>query len=289
MKITKPIIALLLGFCVWVSCNNDNTLDNGPQTNPADKRYQIMMQGDTAVYHTVVEYLLEDNSKDYTKEDITKIIFSYPLFDSFPKKVIKDSLNQTIKNITLRNAIDGIVYQNIQDCMEEFINDYRSLKKDMKDFGLPYNLNWFLDFKIDILLNAPSLMSLKIHKLEFTGGAHANPWAAYMSIDLRSGKQIALNEILLPNSDSILLVLGEKYFRQSTGLSVDTNLMETHYEFSTGNFKLPDNFSIGKTGLFFHYNTYELGPYSMGSLSFEIPYHELIGIIDRKMLVLIEN
>lgn len=288
MKINSPIIALLLGFCVWVSCSNDNTVENGETnlTNPADIRYQIMMQGDTALYHIEEVYKLEDNSKDYQKENITKIIFSYPLIDSFKIPSIKDSVNLLIKNTTLTNAIDGIIYKTLQDCMEEFISDYKSLKKEMKDFGLPYNLNWFLEFKIDVLFNSPSLMSLRINKLEFTGGAHANPWTGYISIDMRTGKKVNLDELLLNPNDTILLALGEKYFRKSTGLSPDTNLLETHYEFNTGSFKLPDNFSVGKTGLSFHYNTYDLGPYSMGTLSFEIPYHELIAMIDKKRVLL---
>ena len=289
MRQLGAISSLVFCLTMFVACVNEASHPNSEQADKlrqAQFAHQLSTDGDTAYYSIQVDYKLGDGSDDYKKKDITKIVLSYPFIDSFSNKTIKDSINTTIRNILLQDVVGEIAYQSLEERMNEFVVDYKVYKKEMKEFGLPVSANWFYELTIDVLLNSPTLMSLRMHKLEFTGGAHANPWTNYLNLDLKTGKELTLNDLLTGDYQSQLLAVAESQFKESTNLAPDTNLLETNYEFSTGNFMLPENFSIGKNGLSFHYNPYDLGPFALGVISFEIPYKEILNMINKDLLVL---
>ena len=158
--------------------------------------YQLAINADTAVYSFRTDYKLEDNSTDYQKENTTKIVLTYPVVSSFRNAMVKDSINKMVLDAILEDAVGLKPPTTVEAYMKLFIGDYRDYKKEAKGFGLQFSAIWFFDLKIDVLLNAPKLMSLQINKLEFTGGAHANPWTSYLNIDLTTGKTLVLKENL---------------------------------------------------------------------------------------------
>jgi hypothetical protein len=247
--------------------------------------HQIIVGGDTVCYTIQLAYKLDGKSEDYTQNDLTKIVFTYPWVDSFSQMNIKDSINTIVQNLLLQDVVGELQYENLETRMLEFLEEYKEHKKEMLEFQLPSG-NWAFEMKIDILLNRPSLLSLRVHQLEFTGGAHANSWTNYLTIDLGTGKVLNLKELFVEDFEPALLAISEAAFKRTMNLDLDTNLVDTQYEFSTGAFMLPPNFSVGAEGLHFYYNPYDLGAFALGAISFEIPYQEILSIIDTNVLLL---
>jgi hypothetical protein len=247
--------------------------------------WQIIVGADTVHYTIQLGYKLDGKAKDYTQNDITKIVFTFPQVDSFSQTNVKDSINTIVQNSLLQNVIGELSYENVEGRMVEFIAEYKEHKNEMLEFQLP-STNWVFEMDITILLNRPSLLSLRVNQLEFTGGAHANSWTNYLTIDLETGKVLQLKELFVENFEQQLLTISEAAFKRTVNLDLDTNLIETHYEFSSGEFMLPPHFSVGSEGLHFYYNPYDLGPFALGAISFEIPYREILSIIDTNVLLL---
>lgn len=247
--------------------------------------HQLSLQRDTAIFSIKTVYQLEKKAKNHTQKDITKIVFSYPVIDSFSNPIVKDSINSIISNLLLQDVTGQVVYDGVDKRMVEFLEEYQSHKKEMKEFGLPSSY-WVFEMTIDILLNTSHFMTLRVHQLEFTGGAHANSWTNYLNLDLNIGRLITLDQLFVQGYENTLLEIGETVFKSANNVKQDTSLSDTNYEFEAGGFMLPSNFSIGQDGLHFYYNPYDLGPFALGEVSFKIPYQALLSIIDTSMLPL---
>lgn len=283
---------ILLSITMFAACTNTVTTNTedpiGINKNLSQKDSlprQIIVGADTVHYTIQLTYELDEKDQDYTQNDITKILFAFPEIDSFSETRIKDSINIIIQNLLLGDVVGELRYESVESRMLEFMTDYKENKKEMLEFQLPSG-NWVFEMKIDVLLNRPSLLSLRVSQLEFTGGAHANSWTNYLTIDLETGKVLRLEELFIDNFEEQLLTISEAAFRRTVNLDADTSLVETHYEFATGAFMLPPNFSVGAKGLHFYYNPYDLGPFALGVISFDIPYREILSIIDTTVLLL---
>lgn len=288
----RSIGIILLSITMFVACTETTTVNtDDPKEIKEDVSAkdslprQIVIGADTVNYTIQLAYRVDGKAEDYTQNDITKIVFTFPKVDSFSKASIKDSINSIVQNLLLQDVVGELRYENVEGRMSEFLEEYKEHKTEMLDFGLP-SMNWVFEMKIDVLLNSSSLLSLRINQLEFTGGAHANSLTNYLTIDLRTGKILDLEELFIDDFEQKLLSISEATFKRRVNLDLDTNLVDTHYEFSEGTFMLPPNFSVGAKGLHFHYNPYDLGAFALGAISFEIPYLEILPIIDTNILLL---
>ena len=277
---------MLVACTETTTTNTDDGIGANEHTSiEATLARQIILGADTVYYTNQLVYELDGEAKDHTQNDITKIVFSFPDIDSFSQAGIKDSINNIIQKLLLQDVVGELRYKNLEGRMLAFIEEYKEHKTEMIEFQLP-STNWVFEMKIDVLLNCPSLLSLRVSQLEFSGGAHANSLTNYLTIDLRTGNVLNLNELFVEGFEQQLLVISEAAFKQTVNLALDTNLVDTHYEFSTGEFMLPPNFSVGAKGLHFYYNPYDLGPFALGAISFDIPYQEILSIIDTNVLLL---
>ena len=279
---------LIGGLTLVMACMNDGqqgVLGNDSSSEHIDSiDYELVMGIDTPIYSIHKHIKLGDGSTDYSKQDVTKVSITYPKIDSFSKESVKTTINRIIRTTLLKNVADEVAFESIEQRLDEFIQDYEEHKTDMKEFGLPVSSSWFFELTVEVLLNSPDIMALRIHQLEFTGGAHANPSTSYLNLDLKSGAVLKLSDVLHGNYEAELLAIAELQFKKSANLDADTNLMETHYEFNEGHFVLPNNFCVGRKGIHFYYNPYDLGPFALGFIAFEIPYQQLKKLINPAVL-----
>lgn len=282
----------LVGMAIlWSSCWNieDKSGQKKEESSPNSTLvYRLKMIGDTAEYEQQQQYLLEDSLGNVEQPEITKIIFSYPIFTKLPQHSAQDTINKMINGILLDNVGVEQSFGSLQEKMQEFIHDYEVHKKEMQEFGLPFSTGWLYHMRINVLLNTPEIITMRVHETEFTGGAHANYWTNYININAQTGNIIELETLLLDKNKASFIEIAEQQFRMAVNVSADTSLADTPYEFEDGeSFVLPNNFSIGEKGLAFHYNPYDLGPFAMGEITFEVPYEALHTMLNPAILSLI--
>ena len=98
-------------------------------------------------------------------------------------------------------------------------------------------------------------------------------------MDVKTGNLLTPEALFVKNYISKLTKIAEKKFFKLKGLKPGTSLNDEGYSFKNNRFHLTDNFAVLNEGILFYYNTYEIGPYALGTTEVLIPYGELKGIL----------
>jgi len=278
-------------FATLLSCNNPtvDTNEQGKESQDSIVRpytYQLSNEGEAASFYTQVLYKTEEDTLNYLREDIAKIVLQFPVIDSFEDAAIKDSVNNLINSILLKEETGDLAYPSVDERLKEFIATYLDYEQEMRSFGLLHSPKWVNVVKIEVLLNTPYFMTFKVYEREFTGGAHANSSMRFFNVNMENGKLVNLDDVFVEDYRDSLLSVAEVAFKQALSLPVDTNLAQTNFEFPQGTYRLPEHFSLQTQTIGFHYNPYDLGPFSMGRVSFEIEYERILPILNTAFISL---
>lgn len=290
------ILWMLLGLFSFNACNSDKT--NGTVTDPKltttansieeDAVYELLIKTDTAYYTDQILFKSDSDvdTVDAETEDVTKIVLSFPMIDSFSNSKTKDTINQVIKKLLLLDEAGDMAFSSVKARMDDFIKDYQEDQKDMADLGMEFSMKWSCEVIIKILLNSHETMSLSIFESNFTGGAHANSWTRLLNFDMKTGDRLRLSDFLVEDYQNELLPIAEDYFKESVDLPTSVDLAATDFEFESGEFELPKNFAITSKGILFLYNPYEVGAFAMGTFEFLVPYQKIYHLVDKERLTL---
>lgn len=137
---------------------------------------------------------------------------------------------------------------------------------------------------MEVIRNCPNLLSLQYSHYWYTGGAHPNSSRTYWHFNPQTGKQIQLSDLFVKGYAPQLNAIAEQYFRQAKKLEADASLNQAGFWFEKDKFQVNTNFALAPKGLIFFFNTYEIGPYVIGSTELLIPYAELKGLIKQQAL-----
>jgi hypothetical protein len=92
------------------------------------------------------------------------------------------------------------------------------------------------------------------------GAAHGQHGISVINIDLKTGNQLKLKDVLVANYKSALKPLAKRKFLAQNGNEGWWFLHEADQHF-----ELPEVFSISRKGITFTYQVYEIGPYAAGA------------------------
>ncbi|GAB3895653.1 DUF3298 and DUF4163 domain-containing protein [Spirosoma agri] len=199
--------------------------------------------------------------------------------ESEAARTINDSMQQIsagsivgwLDSATVANNPD--VRTDINKAATLFATDYESMMKDMDKLGGC----WELKTTADTVYTGPNAITIKVETFAYTGGAHPNSNLAFYTFDRETGKTLALNDLI--SDTTALLGVVEKAFRKQQDLRPQYNLEERGYFLRDGRFFLPANVGVGRDGLIFYYNPYEIAAYAVGPIEVTVPYEQLNGIM----------
>jgi len=155
---------------------------------------------------------------------------------------------------------------------------FKSILKNFKtefdnsgeDFPWSYYDSTYLDESFE------QFVQVKRNSYAFTGGAHGNSYIGNNLFSKETGEQLKLKDFI--SDVPKLTKIGDKYFRQTVEIQPADNLEEQGFWFKKG-FELNGNFYFENNKMVFVYNQYEIGPYSMGIISIEIPIREIKSLL----------
>lgn len=150
-----------------------------------------------------------------------------------------------------------------------FASDYRRLTKEVGMVGGC----WELAIKGDTIYVGPQVLTIRMETYANTGGAHPNTFSSYYSFDRSTGRRLLLSDILTDTTSLAPIV--ERIFRQKQGIPEEQSLEEEGYFVETGQFVLPEHVGVGRKGLIFYYNPYEIAAYAQGPIEIIVPYREI--------------
>lgn len=107
-------------------------------------------------------------------------------------------------------------------------------------------------------------VTYQIYNYSFTGGAHPNWSYAPFTYDLLSGKVLTFDSLFKPGSEEALLPLIEEALANQLGVSSPAKLGNAGV--FTDQMFVSHSVFISDGQIVFHYNPYDIGPYSMGQV-----------------------
>lgn len=170
--------------------------------------------------------------------------------------------------------------QLLAEQAQPYVNRFLALDQELKTLGAGHQISISISPKI---LNADgALATVVLNTSSYLGGAHGSSSQNYFNFDLKTQKQVELDQILLPNQKEKLNALAHEAFKTWV---IESKLAESveQYEHAWP-FKLSTNYYLGKQGLILQYAEYEIGPYIVGLPRLTIPYDQLIKIVKAEYL-----
>lgn len=125
---------------------------------------------------------------------------------------------------------------------------------------------WFLESEGTIAYIDSNYISFNFSQSTYMGGAHPNSNQQKTVFDIKTGKQLTLNELVkdLPG----LRAAAETAFRKVRKIPEGQSFTEAGFWFEEDEeFLFAHNFGLSENGLEFFYNPYEIAPYAVGPTS----------------------
>jgi hypothetical protein len=253
---------VLFGFVLFVSSCNQT-----PSGPPVLSREQYMLAG--------------NNRCDTTTNTGVDVQVSYFKLqeDTDAARKINDSLQQlAVGSIT--GWLDSTTVADHPEARTDlakaatlFADDYKTMTSDMGGLGGC----WELKTTADTLYASDKALTVRMETFAYTGGAHPNSNLAFFVFDRKTGRTLSLNDLVADTT--ALLSVVERAFRSQQQLMPNTNLEEHGYFLRDGHFFLPANIGMGRKGMVFYYNPYEIAAYALGPIEVTVPYDQLDGIL----------
>ncbi len=166
---------------------------------------------------------------------------------------------------------DAEVAQKINVLIEKVITGAgggkeKSYKQFMADIKSPSNEAGEMEYMQDsytcsLADSSNTFLSMYIFFEYYAfGAAHGQHGSSVLNIDLKTGNQIKLKDVLVDNYKSALKSLAKRKFLAQNGNEGWWFLTE-----DDRSFELPEVFSITRKGITFSYQHYEIGPYAAGA------------------------
>ncbi len=257
------IILLSLFVVIIVSCSKSKPVENQP-----------------------IQFKMAEESREYgdcsdNDASCAKISAEYPELSNPGSDSLVLMIQNKIYVMIKKPVIGEEEFESFEEMAKHFLTEYQNFKREFPDSPQ----SWEVDRDVKVSFNKNSIFSFEFEEFSFTGGAHPNTTYSYFNYDLVSGHQIQLNELFGKSAYTKILEIAERTFREKYEIDPSRSLDDEGYWFKNNRFYLPENFLITDKYLTFLFNSYEVAPYSMGEIKFEIPFAEVKDLIENESLL----
>ena len=172
--------------------------------------------------------------------------------------------------------------QNIQTVIQAY--EKNTIKtpvlENIQEFGAEFSGEWYNNHSITLFAKTPTTYTLSTISNGYTGGAHGYYTVHFDTYSIATQKPIKLDDLFIDDYNQTLMHIAEDHYKRTHELQPKQSLEDEGW--FENKFVLAENIAITPQGLYFHYNSYEIQPYSAGQATFLLPYHTLYTIINPK-------
>lgn len=256
------LVILLAASGFFFSCGN--ILNK----NVGDLKFDSLQVNETA-------HLFGDTAKP-----ACNLVINFAYAASAADPALKDTLNSFFLS-----ACFGAEYMTmapeeaVKTYTENYVSYYRTdlepmFQKDEQENNGEAVGGWYSYYQrieSHVELCIPVLLTYRIDYNEYTGGAHGIYTSTFLNLDLRTYTPIRIEELFKEESEEELSKLLWTQLMKDNKVSTREELEEMGYG-ATGDLAPTDNFYLTSTGITFHYNVYDIAPFSMGATEISLPY-----------------
>ena len=252
---------LILSLLLLISC--------------ADKSNNQKLGDNSLQIETVILNQNSEGCENNNPGNCAKIKIEYIVLKNLPDLAAMEKINSKIQNELLRPIGREKNNTNFEVLMQNFIDEYNNFKKEFPEA----QQEWEIERKAVNNFDDDNILSCTFSEYSYLGGAHSNTFLTLTNFNMKSGEIIELSDILIHGYLDELNNIAEPIFRKEKELTEDINLTEAGFWFDDDKFGVSNNFTIGKDGLTFYYNSYEITAYAYGPTELFIPYKSIKKLI----------
>ncbi len=130
-------------------------------------------------------------------------------------------------------------------------------------------LDFTFTMEFSVLYNHDQWLVLEESYYAYSGGAHPNYYTRFYNVDLTTGEEVLLDDVLKPGIKKRLTEEAELYFQKAIRLEEGQSYDDVGFMLDV--FYLPDQYYLTPGGIGFLFSTYEIGPYAAGQQEFFVP------------------
>lgn len=228
---------------------------------------------DSTVIDTVMRLAPEDSLSPTCNFHLN---FKYVAGNGAVAKLINDTL---VYNMFERY---GMTPEAAADSFAAFyLSEYRSnlityYNEDKKNGDVSSNPSYTYQCQVETCIPATvdSIWGYQLESILYEGGAHGSHTITYLNFSRKTGQLITLDEVFVPGYKTQLNDILLKALMDKVNVKNIDELHNASYLTWTDMYA-SNNFLLGKDGMRFFYNEYEIAPYSNGSTELVIPYAKL--------------
>ncbi len=194
----------------------------------------------------------------------------------WPKSVVTADIATFVEQ-----QITGTTIQDpqkfLRKTIDSFMVNYKSIassadSSELNDPASAATWNWTGETEMRVVYNQWPILVVEKVKYDYTGGAHGNWGATYITMDLSKKKVLQPSDVFKPGYKEAFVPLLEKAFRAKYRIDNDESIRES---LLTPAITPNDNFILTGKGVAFSYVPYEIGPYALGQVTLYIPFSEI--------------
>lgn len=188
-----------------------------------------------------------------------------------------DSINASISQHILEQGRNSNVRESMHMYLKQTYEKYKPEITEMQAQGDEYfadmvfsfeHQGWFLDD------NPDSIITYAATSYIYTGGAHGYHSIRYLNFSRRTGHLFTLDQVLdLSRQKDIIQLIVQDLMQQFECNSIQQ--LEDQGFIGIREMSLTDNFYIGKHGITFVFNPYDIACYALGKQSVTLTYNQL--------------
>jgi hypothetical protein len=139
------------------------------------------------------------------------------------------------------------------------------------------SLNWEYWESLEMPVNGPRLSVIFRDRSFYNGGAHPSSDRTYVVFDKGAAARVLLSDIVREESKPALKELVNRELRAGKKIGPSDSLKKAR--FLVDEAELTENFFFTPQGLGFHWDPYEIAPYSEGYVEAVVPFEEIMALL----------
>lgn len=210
------------------------------------------------------------------------------LKDSLNTFFLSNSLSHKYMAMAPEEAVEQYKEQYVSDYRKDLEPMYRKEEQELEEDGTIGSwYSYYKGIESHVQLYFKHLLVYRIDYNEYTGGAHGIYMSSFLNMDLRTLSPVRLEDLLVDGYEEELTELLWKQLIADNRATTRQEVEDLGYG-STGDLIPTENFYLGKEGITFYYNVYEIAPYAMGPTKITLSYETLQHLLSDDLLVLNE-
>lgn len=184
--------------------------------------------------------------------------------DTFGFEIIKLEVSEWLRSNFYLNKEDYQIKS-----LDTLIARYDAfLKSESELMGMA--TGWEITAGASIVFNQNGFLTYQLSVYSYTGGAHGNGIVDFRNYDIVSGKRLELVDIF---ADTIKL---KEIINEQFNTVMSPEIKENIY---VDEIPLTNNIKLDSDSMLFFFNSYEIGPYSMGPVELKIANKDLNSLL----------